>query len=89
MRHPDKMAVSGSPTLASPPILRLLLASAAAATASASASASASGATTVCAPGANGGAPPMDNTFMHAACADAGATIAAVVFASYGTATVT
>lgn len=29
----------------------------------------------------------MDNTFLHAACNDAGATIAAVAFASYGTAT--
>ena len=40
-----------------------------------------------CAVCANGGAPPMQNEVMHAACADAGATISAVLFASYGTPT--
>ena len=39
-----------------------------------------------CAQCANGGAPPMDNTYMRASCDDAAATLDAVVFASYGTA---
>ena len=64
----------------------LVLAVVAAAAAAASAAASAAG-TPFCAQCANGGAPPMDNTVMHAACAEPGATISAVVFASYGTPT--
>ena len=51
------------------------------------ATAAAAAATPFCAQCANGGAPPMENTLLHAACADAGATIAAVLFASYGTPT--
>ena len=46
------------------------------------ATAAAAAATPFCAQCANGGAPPMENTLLHAACADAGATIAAVLFAS-------
>ena len=76
----------------------LLLASAAAATAAAggqlgrgSTAAAGGGAggagATFCVVCNNGGAPPMQNTVMHASCTDAGATISAVLFASYGTPT--
>ena len=47
----------------------------------------ASAATPFCGQCANGGAPPMSNNMLTLACTDAGATIAAISFASYGTPT--